>query len=443
MSTPPDIATKARKLPSENIPNFRLAIRKRRQLATALGLLFAAGLPTLQAADPPHLIPFQGHLARPMATDPTQFEPVPAGRYDVLFTLYAAPVGGESKVWGPERHSQLTVVNGLVNAILGSVIGFRDPVAANPNFFARPLYVGITVDADGNPNTADLELVPRQALLPVVYAMGAMRSDRLDGSDWRDFFVGTDTNGTFTAGATKARDAAKLDGYNWGQVFGGNGYPTNTILSDRIADHSISAQKIIAQTITAAELAPATITSNQIAPKSITEANLASSLTINSIIPPGTISAFGGSATNIPAGWLLCDGSARRTNDYPGLFAAIGTCWGTGNPAAADDFSLPDLRAMFLRGVNWARNDKWADIDWTNRVAQTATADIAEVGSYQAHQFQSHKHTVPNQSGGHEDLQSLADNVWVDELRSDQFVGAAGGNETRPNNAYVNYIIKY
>ena len=184
--------------------------------SAALLLLFT--WTTTIAQDAPPLIPFQGHLARPSGEDVSQFDPVPNGQYDILFTLYAAPVGGESKVWGPERHSNVIIVNGLVNAMLGSVIGFNDVIAANPIFFARPLYVGITVDADGNPNTADLELIPRQVLLPAVQAHNA---SRLDGADWRDFFAGTDERGTFVEGNTRARDAEKLDGADWTRFFAG------------------------------------------------------------------------------------------------------------------------------------------------------------------------------------------------------------------------------
>jgi hypothetical protein len=398
------------------------------------------------------LIPFQGHLARPAASDPTQFEPVPAGRYDILFTLYAAPVGGESKVWGPERHAQVTVVNGLVNSMLGSVIGFQDVIAANPNFFARPLYVGITIDADGNPNTADLELVPRQALLPAVYALGALRADRLDGSDWRDFFVGTDNSGTFTQGTTKARDAEKLDGYDWSDVFQ-NGDPMGTILSNRIGDHSITGQKIASQTITASQLAPATITSNQIAPQTITEANMHPSLTTNSIIPPGTISAFAGPEANIPDGWGLCNGAAVRTNDYPGLFAAIGTSWGEGSLGAADDFSLPDLRGLFLRGVNGGRNDGWGDPEAatrTNAIPSQAMGNSGnQVGSLEADQFRTHNHDngrynlLLRMNVGESGALRYAYNYDAPHLYDRGGILPAGGTETRPRNAYVLYIIKY
>ncbi len=170
-------------------------------------IVIHASIGLAQSLDP--LIPFQGHLTQPKAGSPTEFEPVPNGQYDVLFTLYTSPVGGEGLVWGPELHEDLVVVNGLVNALLGSVDGFGPALTTDPNFFKRVLYVGITIDADGNPNTVDLELVPRQVLLPAVQSIN---SDQLDGADWRDFFVGTDSNGGFTPGLTKARDSNLWDG---------------------------------------------------------------------------------------------------------------------------------------------------------------------------------------------------------------------------------------
>ena len=116
----------------------------------------------------PRLIPFQGHLTRPKPGDARVYEAVRDDRYDVLFTIYTAPVGGESRVWGPERHEKLVVVNGLVNALIGSVD--KGLEALKPEQLAGPLYVGITIDADGKPETPDLELVPRQVLLPAMYA---------------------------------------------------------------------------------------------------------------------------------------------------------------------------------------------------------------------------------------------------------------------------------
>jgi microcystin-dependent protein len=44
----------------------------------------------------------------------------------------------------------------------------------------------------------------------------------------------------------------------------------------------------------------------------------------------------------VPAGFLLCDGSAVSRTDYAALFAAIGTAWGAGNGTTT--FNVPDMR---------------------------------------------------------------------------------------------------
>jgi hypothetical protein len=261
------------------------------KILTLIGSSIAFINLTVWAADPPHLVPFQGHLARPSTTDPTRFEPVPSGRYDILFTLYVAPVGGESKVWGPERHAQVTVVNGLVNALLGSVLGFENTLASQPNFFRRPLYVGITIDADGNPNTADLELIPRQVLLPAVQALNA---NTLDGADWRTFFIGTDADATFTPGTTKARDADLFDGIDSAAVFVD---PSNTsspkVRIAQVAD-------AISGALTVEGLLKSVVGTQEFF-----------------MVPKGAIIMWSGNA--LPNGWALCDGQ-NGTPDLRGKF---------------------------------------------------------------------------------------------------------------------------
>lgn len=64
----------------------------------------------------------------------------------------------------------------------------------------------------------------------------------------------------------------------------------------------------------------------------------------------GMIAPFAGPADKIPAGWLLCDGSAVSRSEYIHLYNAIGVCWGEGDGSTT--FNLPDLRGMFLRQNN-------------------------------------------------------------------------------------------
>jgi len=63
-------------------------------------------------------------------------------------------------------------------------------------------------------------------------------------------------------------------------------------------------------------------------------------------LPVGSIQAFAGA--NAPTGWLLCDGSAVRRQDYPDLFNTIGTTYGAGDTTTT--FNLPDLRGRVPAG---------------------------------------------------------------------------------------------
>lgn len=53
-------------------------------------------------------------------------------------------------------------------------------------------------------------------------------------------------------------------------------------------------------------------------------------------------------STNIPAGWLLCDGSAVSRTVYGALFGIIGTIWGAGDGSST--FNIPNLTNRFLVG---------------------------------------------------------------------------------------------
>jgi hypothetical protein len=102
--------------------------------------------------------------------------------------------------------------------------------------------------------------------------------------------------------------------------------------------------------------------------------------TVSPPMPAGTIIAFGGNKENIPAGWLLCDGSEVSRSDYPALYAAIGTVWGYGNNSTT--FNLPDLRGVFLRGVS---ENSERDPNATDRTPVKEGGNSGnDVGTYQS-----------------------------------------------------------
>jgi len=161
---------------------------------------------------------------------------------------------------------------------------------------------------------------------------------------------------------------------------------------------------------------------------------------------PGTIKPFASSADKIPEGWLLCDGSEISRTEYTELFEAIGIGWGAGNSTTT--YNLPDLRGQFLRGVDITAG---VDPDKTIRTAKYSGGNTGNnVGSFQEDIYYQHSHLYPviNTGCG----LTWTETYWA--LPSVQLTNAynhcgapvgesSGGNETRPRNAYVNYIIKF
>jgi hypothetical protein len=92
---------------------------------------------------------------------------------------------------------------------------------------------------------------------------------------------------------------------------------------------------------------------------------------------------------------------------------------------------------MFLRGVDGTAGN---DPDKATRTANNAGGNTANnVGSEQGYQIQSHNHTLSN-FGSVVSVGLVGGNVY--NPGGSVNTTNTGGNETRPINVYVNYIIK-
>jgi len=160
------------------------------------------------------------------------------------------------------------------------------------------------------------------------------------------------------------------------------------------------------------------------------------------LAPPGSIVAYMG--TSAPSGWLLCDGSLVSRTQYAALFSVIGTASGSGDGATT--FNLPDLRGMFLRGVNGSQgNTNIWDPDAGLRTNEFAGGNSGNaVGSMQTDQFRGHTHSFTSTGyQGCTPSSNPSDIAYPSNYSPNGVTGPAGGNETRPKNVYVNYIVKY
>lgn len=159
------------------------------------------------------------------------------------------------------------------------------------------------------------------------------------------------------------------------------------------------------------------------------------SLTINGagtlewgvLLPIGSIVIW--SVPTIPDGFAICNGSILSKAEFPQLFAVLGDYYGDD----ASSFSIPDYRGRFIRGVDAGAG---RDPDAATRTA-AVNGTPTTVGSTQADEFKSHTHIAALEGGNTTQPAPgfiLSANVGA--------TSATGGDETRPINIYVIYIIK-
>jgi microcystin-dependent protein len=182
---------------------------------------------------------------------------------------------------------------------------------------------------------------------------------------------------------------------------------------------------------------------------------LGAKVTLNT--PVGTIMAYAGAS--VPPGWLLCDGqrySLSKYADFVSLKKLLSGDWG--NRPEEDTLVLPDLRGMFIRGVNGDRSDHFRDPESHSRIGIDGVQIGDRVGSYQLDTIQTHSHRIVTTD---DDIHGIG----VEGVSEGKAIGASDperadtfrhkyskwhadtentlGVETRPKNVSVNYIIKY
>ncbi len=161
--------------------------------------------------------------------------------------------------------------------------------------------------------------------------------------------------------------------------------------------------------------------------------------------PVGCVLAYAGCLNNNQLnalGWSICDGASLSIKQYPELFAAIGTCnGGDGNT----HFNLPDHQGFFLRGV-----DPTGDVDKGARertAPASGGATGARVGSIEGWATAAPSvpfgAAVPHVPDGEHNAYSGTNVDMLEPGRPTTFRSNGGGDhETRPVNAYVNFVVK-
>jgi hypothetical protein len=147
-------------------------------------------------------------------------------------------------------------------------------------------------------------------------------------------------------------------------------------------------------------------------------------------VPVGSIFCF--PIDTPPTGYLECNGSSLDTTTYADLFAILGYKYG----GSGSNFSLPDLRGQFVRGFD---NGAGTDPDAASRTDRGDGTDGDVVGSKQGDQV---GEITLSQSNAYPDMGDGSPfNVNVVIPSGSTTVNS--GNETRPINISLMYVIKY
>lgn len=217
---------------------------------------------------------------------------------------------------------------------------------------------------------------------------------------------------------------------------------------------------LVLPTLPASTLPIVVDTSGNMAASHVTVAQLAVAVA-QALTPIGSVLAFAGAASLIPAGFLYCDGSAISRTTYNDLLNTIGTRWGTGDGSTT--FNIPDFRGFFLRGFS---DGTGRDPDAASRTAQ-GPGGVAgdQVGSIELSAFASHLHaassSVSDPGHNHQfvgvgsnqanvgsgtatgSLPGSFTNTAVTNISVSTTTSNTGGStETRPINANICYMIK-
>ena len=185
--------------------------------------------------------------------------------------------------------------------------------------------------------------------------------------------------------------------------------------------------------------------------------------------PAGMVVAYAGPLSQVPDGWLPCDGRALKSTDFPTLYDRIGTTYGNGSTGmgagGGTNFNAPDLRAEFIRGLDRGRGvdadrtvgsfQNWATASPVNKILVA----LQPVGNH-THSFTSINYSGAGSRIGVLDAAGNAGNRTVflrgigaalisgntstDGAHTHTVSISGGGDaETRPVNTAVHYFIKY
>jgi len=416
---------------------------KSRKLSSffAATLLALPALSMAQTSAVPGFISYQGRVVDSSGNNVGTGTPV---NRTVIFRIWDNPSSTNTANLIYSEAQTVTVSDGEFSVLVGQGVanitqtyGYSETAKKLADlataFDGSTRYLGVTVAATGTIATTDNEVTPRQQIVSTAFAMRSKVAET----------VLTDAIGTgniSNSSITLAKMATAS--VNSASIVDGSialaDLAANSVNSSKIVDGSVALVDLADNSVNSSKIVDGSITGVDIATNTIPLAALVAAVR-EALVPPGTIVAYGG--TTAPAGWLVCNGLSVSRSSYPALYTAIGNAFGT---ASSSTFNVPDLRGRFMRGWDSATG---RDPDRVSRTAMNPGGNTGDnIGSIQIDQFRSHSHSLAFTTRGYAAISNNQQEVLSNTGNNGSVgrtTGATGGNETRPLNANVNYIIKY
>jgi hypothetical protein len=184
-------------------------IKSNRILIILLGIIILSVGSAISHAQVPRTVSYQGYLTDTTTGNPVDSSP---GTISITFTIYDALTGGTLQ-WTETQNVEVN--QGVYNVVFGA-----DSLNALNLSFDTQYWLGTEVGTDG-------EMIPRQALTSVPYAMN---SDTVDGMDATDFASMSHNHNALDAADGSPADAVSVD--NSGNVGIGTANPVQKLHID-------------------------------------------------------------------------------------------------------------------------------------------------------------------------------------------------------------------
>ena len=133
----------------------------------------------------------------------------------------------------------------------------------------------------------------------------------------------------------------------------------------------------------------------------------------------------------IPAGGLLCDGSAVSRTDYAKLFSAIGTTWGAGDGSTT--FNLPNSIGRFAEGAATSGSYHEAGLPNVYGTVDGFFNYTGTTGAFSLNNWSESVHATAPGAGYH--------GFALNANKGNEIYGAS--TTVQPKSFTVRYIIKY